>query len=226
VTGTGLAGTTSILFGTTPATNLTVEGDTQVDAIAPPHAVGTVPVTVVAAGGTNTTLSFSFQPPPVITSVSPTQGPESGGTTVTINGAGLINASGIYFGATPAASYNLVSDNLITAVSPAGTGVVSITVNTPAAFSNGALFQYVAAPTLTSINPTSGSILGGNSVTLTGSGFTGAQNVFFGTLPTTFTVLDDSTISAVAPTVGATGPVSVTVQNAGGTSPGQTYTYA
>ncbi|EED17393.1 conserved hypothetical protein [Talaromyces stipitatus ATCC 10500] len=138
ITGTGLTGTSSVLFGTTPAASITVVSDTEVDAITPPHAVGTVPIIITTPGGTDTSTSFSFQPPPVITSSSPSQGSESGGTTVTINGAGLIIASGVYFGATPAASFTLVSDNLITAVSPPGTGVVAITVSTPAAFSNGA----------------------------------------------------------------------------------------
>lgn len=225
ITGTGLAGTTSVLFGSTPAVITDVVGDTEVDLTTPAHAVGTVPVTIVAPGGTNNSLSFSFQPPPVITSSSPTQGPETGGTTVNINGAGLINATGVFFGTTPAASFTVVSDNLITAVSPPGTGAVAITVSTPSTFSNGSLFQYLTAPTLTSITPTTGPITGGNNVTLSGSGFTGALNVFFGGLPTTFTVLDDGTITAVAPTVGTVGPVLVTVQNGGGTSTGQTYTF-
>ncbi|KUL84966.1 hypothetical protein ZTR_07856 [Talaromyces verruculosus] len=225
ITGTGLAGTTSVLFGSTPAVITGVVGDTEVDLTTPAHAVGTVPVTIVTPGGTDNSLSFSYQPLPVITSSSPTQGPESGGTTVNINGAGLINATGVFFGTTPAASFTVVSDNLITAVSPPGTGAVAITVSTPSIFSNGSLFQYLTAPTLTSITPTNGPITGGNNVTLSGSGFTGAQNVFFGGLPTIFTVLDDGTITAVAPTVGTTGPVSVTVQNGGGTSTGQTYTF-
>ncbi|GAM36127.1 hypothetical protein TCE0_018r04973 [Talaromyces pinophilus] len=225
ITGTGLAGTTSVLFGSTPAVITNIVGDTEVDLTTPAHAVGTVPVTIVAPGGTNNSLSFSFQPPPVITSSSPTQGPETGGTTVNINGAGLINATGVFFGTTPAASFTVVSDNLITAFSPPGTGAVAITVSTPSTFSNGSLFQYLTAPTLTSITPTTGPITGGNNVTLSGSGFTGALNVFFGGLPTTFTVLDDGTITAVAPTVGTAGPVSVTVQNGGGTSTGQTYTF-
>lgn len=225
ITGTGLAGTTSVLFGSTPAVITDVVGDTEVDITTPAHAVGTVPVTIVAPGGTNNSLSFSYQPPPVITSSSPISGPASGGTTVNINGAGLINATDVFFGTTPAASFTVVSDNLITAVSPPGTGAVAVTVSTPSTFSNGSLFQYLTAPTLTSITPTGGPITGGNNVTLSGSGFTGALNVFFGGLPTTFTVLDDGTITAVAPTVGTPGPVSVTVENGGGTSTGQTYNF-
>lgn len=224
ITGTRLAGTTSVLFGSTPAVITGVVDDSEVDFTIPAHAVGTVPVTVIAPGGTDSSLTFSFQPPPVITSSSPTQGPASGGTTVNINGAGLINATGVFFGGNPAASFTVVSDNLITAVSPPGTGAVSITVNTPVAFSNGSLFQYVAAPTLTAINPTSGPRSGGNNVTLTGSGLTGTQNVFFGGLPASFVVLDDNTITAVAPPIGTAGPIPVTVQNAGGTSAGLTYT--
>lgn len=225
IDGTDLTGTSSVLFGTSPATGVTVVGDTQVDSVSPAHTVGTVPVTVVTPGGNNSTLLFSYQPPPVITSVSPATGPVAGGTTVSVNGAGLFNVTGVFFETTPATSFTIASDNLITAVAPAGTGAVAITANTAAAFSNGVVFQYETAPTLTTLTPSSGSILGGNNVSITGTGFTNAQNVFFGSLPTTYTILSDTTISAVAPTVGVTGPVSVTVQNAGGLSAGLPYTY-
>lgn len=227
IVGSGLTGTTNILFGSSPAPpdSITVVDDTQVDALTPPHPIGTVPVTITTPGGTDTTLTFSFQPPPVITSISPASGPTAGGTTVTINGAGLIYVTDVFFGSVSATSHTVISDNQITAVSPAGTGAVAVTASTPAAFSNGALFQYVAAPTLTSISPTTGYVLGGNNVTLTGTGFTTTQNVFFGSLPTSYTVLSDTSITATAPAVGSAGPVNVTVQNGGGTSAPQTYTY-
>jgi hypothetical protein len=61
-------------------------------------------------------------------------------------------------------------------------------------------------------------------VTLTGTGFSTATDVFFGPSPAPFSVIDDTLISAVAPS--GTGTVSVTVSNPGGTSGSQAYTYA
>ncbi|KAF7715147.1 Fibrocystin-L family protein [Penicillium ucsense] len=195
VEGTGYKGTSTVTFGSAPATSLTVVGDTQIDGVAPAHPIGAVPVNITTTGGIDNTLTFSYQQPPVITPISPSAGPTAGSTTATIKGAGLINASGVFFGTTPAASWSLEADNLITASSPPGTGTASVTVTTPAAFSNGAVFVYAPVPVLNTISPTTGSFLGGNNVTLSGTEFTNARRVFFGALPTSFTVMDDTAIT-------------------------------
>ncbi|KAJ5661421.1 uncharacterized protein N7477_009037 [Penicillium maclennaniae] len=225
ITGTNLLGTTGVKFGTTPAASFTVIDDTEVDAVTPPHIVSTVPINITTSGGTDSSLSFSFQPSPVIASITPTSGPTAGGTTVTITGAGLINTLDVFFGTTAATAFTVISDNTVTATSPAGAvGATAVTVDTASATSNGAIFQYIAAPTLTTLSPTGGAIAGGNNVTLTGTGFTTATDVFFGANPAPFTILSDSSISAVAPS--GTGAVSVTVVNPGGTSGAQTYSYS
>jgi hypothetical protein len=60
----------------------------------------------------------------------------------------------------------------------------------------------------------------GQSVTLKGAGFTGADQVNFGTVQALkFTIIDDSTITAVLPAGLASGPVPVTVHTSAGLSP-------
>ena len=84
-------------------------------------------------------------------------------------------------------------------------------------------------PVVTSISPTSGSTAGGTSVTINGSGFTGASAVEFGTDPApSFTVNSDKKITAVSPAE-ALGTVSVTVTTPGGTSataPSDAFTFS
>jgi hypothetical protein len=144
---------------------------------------------------------------------------------VTITGAGLIGTLDVYFGTTAATAFTVSSDNTVTATSPAqAAGASAITVNTASATSNGATFRYVAAPTLTGLSPTGGAIVGGNNVTLTGTGFTTATAVFFGANPAAFSILSDTLIGAVAPS--GTGAVSITVANPGGTRGTETYTYS
>lgn len=74
-------------------------------------------------------------------------------------------------------------------------------------------------PVVTAISPSSGPVEGGTSVTITGTGLTGATAVLFGTVnATTFSLISDTSITATAPagTAGATS--DVTVITAAGTS--------
>jgi len=76
-----------------------------------------------------------------------------------------------------------------------------------------------ADPAVTSISPRDGLVAGGNIVTVIGSGFTGTTDVDFGFRPaTTFSVLNDNTISVTVP-VGTVGTVDVTVTALAITSP-------
>jgi hypothetical protein len=75
-----------------------------------------------------------------------------------------------------------------------------------------------SSPTVTSVNPTSGSTAGGTSVAITGTGFTGATAVHFGTTSaTTFTVGSDTSITATSP-AGTADTVNVTVTTPSATS--------
>ena len=67
---------------------------------------------------------------PAVTAVSPASGPAAGGTTVTITGTGFAGATSVMFGASAAVSLTVGSDSSITATSPAGTGLVDVTVTT------------------------------------------------------------------------------------------------
>jgi hypothetical protein len=68
-------------------------------------------------------------PAPVVTSISPTSGPQSGGTVVTITGTGFsTTATTVTFGANAATAVSCSSTTTCTATSPAGTGTVNVRV--------------------------------------------------------------------------------------------------
>lgn len=93
-------------------------------------AVSSGGLTVLAADGPGSS-TFVYTNAPAVTNVSPPSGPASGGTPVTITGTDFTNVSGVAFGGTPAASFNVVSSTEIDAVSPPGDAApVDVTVAT------------------------------------------------------------------------------------------------
>ena len=156
--------------------------------------------------------------PPTVTAISPASGPATGGTGVTITGTGFTGAANVTIGGTAATSFTVVSDTSLTATTPAGTaGTASVLVTTPGGTNSAnTLYTYVAAPTVTSISPTSGTTAGGTSVTITGTNLTGATAVTFGVTSATVTANSATSITATSPA--GTGTVDVTVTTVGGTS--------
>src|SRR6202041_214020 len=110
---------------------------------------------------------------PAVSGIEPNHGPRAGGTSVTITGVNLDEASAVTFGGTPAASFTVLSPTSVTAVSPAGTGMVDVTVTTPEGTSpTGARdrFSYdVPPPTITEISPANGPEAGGTAITVSGT---------------------------------------------------------
>lgn len=79
--------------------------------------------------------AWVFGPSPSVAAVTPSKGPATGGTKVTITGEHLSSAFAVRFGSTAARSFTVESAKSIVAESPAGTGSVDITVETPVAVS-------------------------------------------------------------------------------------------
>ena len=180
-------------------------------------------------------MAFAEIPAPAVTGVSPNQGPETSGRTVTITGSGFTGASTVDFGSIPATSFTVNSPTSITATVPSSTtpGAVNVTVTTPIATSPSApadQYTYLPVPAVTSVSPGNGPSTGGNTVTITGSGFAGASAVDFGSVPAaSFAVNSPTSITASVPagTAGTTADVEVTT--IGGTSSrsaGDAYTYS
>ncbi len=225
ITGTDLTGATDVNFGATPAASFTVDTPSQITATSPAHAPGTVDVTATTASGTSGTSAndeFTYVATPTITSVSPSSGPAAGGTSVTITGTDLTGATDVNFGVVPAASFTVDNATQITATSPAhAPGLVDVTATTPngtSPVSGNDEFTFLAAPTITSVSPTSGPSGGGTSVIITGTDLTGATDVSFGATPAaSFTVDTPTQITATSPAhLAAT--VDITATTAAGTS--------
>jgi hypothetical protein len=224
ITGTNLAKASAVHFGLASGT---VESDTEtsITVRSPQEPIpGTVDVTVSTPYGTSATGpadQFTYVAPPSISKLEPNAGPNEGKTLVTISGAGFTGASAVKFAAASALKYEVLSDSSIRAESPAGSGTVEVSVTTPYGSSSAVAadqYTYYPAPTVTKLKPDAGPTAGGTTVEVTGTNFTGASAVKFGSSnAVSFKVLSATAISAVSPAHEA-GAADVTVTTPGGTS--------
>jgi glutamate dehydrogenase/leucine dehydrogenase len=149
ITGYGFTGATAVNFGTVSATSVVVVSDTRITCNSPEGSVGMIGISVVTPVGTSTGWHvdhFTYNAPPVVTSLTPHMGSSGGGTLVAINGTGFTGATDVKFGDTSADSLTVVSDVLTMCSSPAGSDIVDVTVITPNGTSNTSLadrFTYV-----------------------------------------------------------------------------------
>jgi len=132
---------------------------------------------IILAGALVLALAFLVVPvaaAPTIVSISPTSGTTAGGTTVTITGTEFSNTTAVTFDGIAATSFTVNSATQITAITPAhaASGAVSVIVAAPEGNPTGT-YSYASAPTISSISPTSAANSGGQTVVITGSGFSG-----------------------------------------------------
>jgi hypothetical protein len=222
IAGVGFTPSASVSFGGAAAPSVIYVSSTELQAITPAHAGGTVSVAVtenphnqsaaLAGGYTYTTSSAGLG----LSGVSPTEGPTSGGTVVKVMGKGFQAGASVAFGNSQSTAVTVASSTEINAMSPPGSsGTVAITVTDPDAQSASlpSAFTYSSAPSVSSASPNTGPVTGGTTVTILGSGFeSGASVTFGGSAATSVTLVSSTQIQAVSP-VSAAGTVSIAVTN-------------
>jgi hypothetical protein len=173
---------------------------------------GSVVVTVggVASNGVSFTVTV---PAPSITSLNPTSGLV--GSSVTISGANFGATQGsstVKFNGISATASSWSASSITTTV-PAGATTGSVVVTVGGVASNGVSFTVtVPAPSISSLNPTSGNV--GASITISGANFgatQGSSTVKFNGTTTTPTSWSALSIVVPVPTGATSGNVVVTV---------------
>lgn len=225
IMGTNFVGVTSVTFGGVEVPTFTVDSSVQITATAPSHSAGEVVVRVTAAGGQTASgdeeARYTYVPAPQITQVTPPAGHVYGGNQVEILGSNLGEVQVVAFGDATVAPLS-VSDSTVTVVVPPGAGAVdasvNVTVYTPlGSVTKPGAYRYLATPTIISVDPTTGSVVGGTTVTIRGEHFFYVQTVKFGDSEATVqsTSPDGWTIVVVTP-AHSPGLVDITVETLGG----------
>ncbi|MFJ1270232.1 IPT/TIG domain-containing protein, partial [Legionella lytica] len=162
--------TTTLTIGGVAATSVVMVNATTLTATTPVYVSGALVKDVVvtnSVGSATLTGGFTYTAiAPTLTGLSPTTGPVSGNTTITLSGSGFIPGATVTVGGIAATNVTVVNATTITASTPAyvsGSLTVDVLVNNgvgSASLMGG--FTYTAvAPTLSSVLPSSGSIAGG-----------------------------------------------------------------
>jgi len=209
ITGTGFIYPDVLIGGVEASTQRRLS--TKITALTPPSDAGVKDVVVVNRDGQKATLkdAFTYNPAPVITGITPDNGRLAGGTEITIRGSGFLTGAKALFSTDTgvflvASSTQVLSSNLITAITPPGkpgTDDVKVT-NTDKQYAIlEEAFTYNAMPTITSITPNYGSSAGGTKIIIEGTGFLQSGIVMIGELPATTQVKGDTTIEATSPSL-------------------------
>jgi IPT/TIG domain len=238
ITGSGFSGleagnAAAVKFGDVNAKSFTVVSDTKLTAVTPAGTAGAVVVKVTNSTGTSTgTATFTYRAPLGATFKDVTGAKPAGGTPVevTVTG-GTVGTTAKEFAAEKvtakvgdaSATVAWVDATHLKVTAPASTKAtaqkLTLIHDGVAGPASEATIRY--APGITGVVPAKVSTAGGETVTITGVGFSDeVTGVSFGEKKaTSFTVKSATQITAVVP-AGENGAAAVTVTSPGGTGSG------
>ena len=166
------------------------------------------------ANGVGTFFSVATGDAPFV-KLEPTQLSGNVGASVGMFGQGFSGSTVVKFGGVAATSVTLTGTSYLTAVVPAGAHTGTVTVTTGATTLTSPQ-TYKVKPKILNFTPTSGHVA--QLVTINGTGLIQATSVKFGSVKaTTFTVVSDSQVTAVVPTL-PLGAVTISITTPGGTA--------
>lgn len=219
IIGEGLGNTTAVRFGCQPAASFTVLNDNEILAVSPRLATDVKIDATLGQHTTRTVGRFYYLPDSVLTKISPTSGPLSGGGTLTVTGRGLVTTTSVRFGTVAVTPSSVLDDRVTVTVPPAETaGPVTVTVVTRSNSYGHSTFTYVGPPGITSVTPSLGSTAGGDPILIVGTELEYTQSVTIGGAAAAFGVISNTRIVAVTPPAAVPGPANVTVTTTGGTT--------
>lgn len=116
INGTNFTGATVVNFGASVAASFTINSVTSITATSPAGS-GTVDITVTTLDGTSSigvADHYTYVPPPTITGISPSSGPITGGTVITITGTNLTGATDVTLNGSGCTAFNVSSSTSLT----------------------------------------------------------------------------------------------------------------
>lgn len=214
----------TVLFGTTIATNVVAVSDTQITVTVPKGAQGTIDVTVKNPDAQKAIGQYQYKADPIVTNITPSNGPLAGGTIVVIQGNYLMKGVSIKFADQPAviSLYSNITYLKVTAPQGVAPGPVDLTFTNPDGTSVVVASGYTydtppsTDPSITSISPNSGLVTGGTISYVDGKNFKSGMKIMIGSKEATTTYVSTTRFKVTIPASDIAGPVDVSVVNLSG----------
>lgn len=161
-------------------------------------------------------IGAPFGDPPLLTGLSPDEGPAGGFTSVTLTGTGLTGVNSVKFGTEDAVSFVVNSGTSITAEAPPGDmfSFVDVSVTDPEGSSTltaAYFYTFNPAPDIAAVTPNSGPTVGGTVVEVSGPSMIGVTDVQFDGVSGTDLARTSATTLVVTTPPGTLGSADVTV---------------
>jgi IPT/TIG domain len=212
---------TTIRIGGNQVQDFQIIDDQTIEVRTPPGVSGPASVSMRNPNGNFVCNNcFTYFDELVVTSFTPRSGPLAGGNEITITGQGFTTDTQVLFGVFSSPRITFVSATQLKAIAPRGAAadlVDLVVYNKNGVSTQRRGYSYLPDLRITSLSPVTGPIAGGTTVTLTGTGFTGATGVKFGALDATgVVVVSDSEVTAVTPAATA-GAIDVAITTPSGT---------
>lgn len=230
--GFGTAGTISCVVGGLVVETLVENAERLACATPAVTKAGLVDVRLTNNGVdmSSAAATFHYHSPIEVASVYPTSVPESGGSSLLVTGSGFVDMGAlaclfVFPAATPSSgqiesSAVYISDSLISCGSPEGRGVgpadLHVTNNGVDVSVSRVPFSVTSKSTVTTLWPSSGSIYGGTSVRVQGTGFLNSTTAFcrFGDygIVSVDAFFDSTSVVCTSPSTESTDTKEVTVE--------------
>ncbi len=215
--GRGFTPDTRVSVGGIESPSVSVVSSQEVRFVAPPGAPGFANVALSNASGTSGLVAgylYRDAAPDAlqVEAILPGRGPASGGTRVTVVGAGLDDPALVAtLGGGPLQIERRSPTSLLAVTPPGAVGLAALELQAgERAASLDDAWRYVEDVTLTGVSPASGPAEGGNVVTLQGTGFTGDLSARFAGLEAEVLDVTPTTLRVRVPE-GSAGPADVEV---------------
>ncbi|WP_217562105.1 IPT/TIG domain-containing protein [Paenibacillus sp. GbtcB18] len=180
------------------ASNIQVISGTEINAVTPPGTQGTAQLKVVNTDAQFATADFLYYGIPEITSISPNNGFQTGGTTVIVKGKNFLPEVKVKFGENYSTMVTYNNNGSLYVISPPSSlsGPVDVTIENPDGYLSTLknAFTYNESPkiTLSGIAPATGILTGNESVVLTGKEFKTGVKVYFNNVEAPSVTLNSS----------------------------------